>query len=220
MKVYSIFKSIDGEVNWFGQGTQTTFLRLAGCNFSCPYCDSAYAQSNDDTSETSVPKVFDTILAKGLRKVTITGGEPMLQKEEVYNLTKLLTQNGFDITIETNGSIKPYAFGSYFVMDYKTPSSGMNDRMISEENFVSSLTFRDFVKFVINDEKDLNFAIWKTLRLINKGLMARVAFSPCIVPGEPEMRPEVILRELWKYKMYNVVINIQIHKVVSLREGK
>ena len=103
MKIRSIFTSVDGEINDFHQGRLSVFVRLAGCNLNCSYCDTKYAQSIKAGTEKSISEIVSNVCKFNLDKVTITGGEPLLQADEVKILIKELSTKGKKITIETNG---------------------------------------------------------------------------------------------------------------------
>ena len=165
MLVHSIFNSVDGEVNIFGQGVFSTFLRLAGCNLRCSWggecCDTPHALRPSDGKEMSISSVIEELEKIGCSKITITGGEPLLQIEEVVELCRRLPD--CDFTIETNGSIEiPDTLlglrNVYFVIDCKMDSSGMSDNDIGRKNY-KKLSEDDYIKFVIYDRDDYNDAL-------------------------------------------------------------
>ncbi len=122
MNVTEIFTSIDGEVNHFGQGVMTTFIRLAGCNLACSYCDTPKAHHAG--KQMTIPTILLNVIELGCRKITITGGEPLLQAEETLPLIDILTTEGYDVSIETNGTLYiPLSYIRYenvsWVVDYK-----------------------------------------------------------------------------------------------------
>ena len=168
LNVQAIFSSIDGEENAFGgAGELTTFIRLKGCNLRCTYCDTKYAQAVTQPNWMTADEVFKQV---HFPKVTITGGEPMLQWRQLGLLVEKLLHKDCKITIETNGSVllPPWLYGHEFnwvwthtkglryVVDYKLPSSGMEDKM-NLETF-KNLCPLDVIKFVIEDEKDYKCA--------------------------------------------------------------
>jgi len=219
MNVYSIFKSIDGEVNFYGQGTQTVFVRLAGCNLNCAYCDTEYAKSAESGTQMSVHEVYGYIIGLGTAKVTITGGEPLLQDVEVIQLVQMLARQNIQVTIETNGTRTPPALAVNWVVDYKCPSSGMVFNMLGSKTYIQKLNYRDFVKFVVDGHGDLDFAIEKIKKFTDMGLAARMAISP-VNTGFADMKVTDILKELDKHKLHEVVINTQLHKLLDLKEDK
>ena len=85
MNVIEIFASIDGEGS--RQGLLTTFLRLHDCNIRCSYCDTTYSYGIDSVfTEMTVAEVADVIESLGNHRITITGGEPLLQEAAVVEL--------------------------------------------------------------------------------------------------------------------------------------
>lgn len=213
MKIFEIFTSIDGEVCGISaQGSLTTFVRFAGCNLNCIYCDTKYALKLSDGKEMSVNEVVDEVKKLKCKKVTISGGEPLLQKKEFDQLTKVLWHEGFRISVETNGSFLPegYGIGSWIV-DYKLPSSGCYDKM-EEENFVF-LNSVDYVKFVIMDKYDYERAGLVMIWLKESGCKANFAFSPAF--GTDVQKN--IVDWLVKDKLFDVIVNVQIHKFLGIK---
>lgn len=153
--VNEIYHSIEGE--GVQAGKLTTFIRFAGCNLSCKWCDTKYALGiNRETKLMSVPQIIKKIKYKN---VTLTGGEPLF-RDGAYEFIEYLLQLGYTVNLETNGSlpIKPlYRVANRenlrIMMDYKSRSS--NNRATTKlENF-SYLKEQDGVKFVIGSEDDL-----------------------------------------------------------------
>ena len=159
-KVVELFDSIEGEGIRMGQ--PATFIRLAGCNLRCTYCDTLYALFNEKD-----PCHYDVMTAEEIlsrvnpqfRRVTLTGGEP-LTAPYVSSLCNLLAEKGYSINIETNGAVDIETFSKsctemeqiFFTSDYKLPSSGMEKKMIWR-NF-EILRPQDVLKFVIGSVED------------------------------------------------------------------
>jgi len=182
LNIQSIFHSIDGEANgYYGAGQLATFIRLKGCNLNCQYCDTLYSQN---TRPENWMDMDDIIKQIRFPKITITGGEPLLQKEEVENFcSKLLIlgfyQNNFSqISIETNGTIAPEYFWNKirYIVDWKLPSSNMEDKM----NLLAFKHLRplDIIKFVISDWNDYNRALEVITQ--NSDWRAQYVFSPAL----------------------------------------
>jgi 7-carboxy-7-deazaguanine synthase len=211
MKIYNIFRSIDGEVNYFGQGTYTTFIRFAGCNLNCEYCDTDYARKPGSGTEMAVTDVFDAVEALGCKKVTITGGEPLTQPEPFKMLTNKLRGNGYHITVETNGSMPLIGMGiDSWIIDYKLPSSGMHESMIW--NNFTFLRPIDFVKFVVSDKRDFKYAVGIKKDIDQTRSRCRYAFSPAF----EKLPPMRLFSWLEEEKLYDVILNIQLHKLIGL----
>jgi len=224
LRVYSIFPSIDGEVNHFYQGRLTVFVRLAGCNLQCKYCDTQYAAGLNDGKDMSIDSIIDTIVSyRGIGKVTITGGEPFLQQDLVWRLCSRLSNLHRQITIETNGSIKfkPARSrwpGTKFIVDYKLPSSGQG-AMMDPEVFYNLLP-SDFVKFVIADRADFDRAVKIMGILEGLGCLALFAFSPVFDADKKCHFAADLLRWMMEFSSPKMVLNIQLHKVVNFDEPK
>ena len=224
MKIYSIFNSIDGEVSRFGQGTFSTFIRTAGCNLSCSWCDTKYAQDgNEGKGEVSIATIIKRVKSIGCRKITITGGEPLMQGEELKLLVRALSHDGFKITIETNGTQPPNGTPGIasWIVDYKTPSSGMMHHMMDDRGFLA-LRPNDFIKFVITDKPDYNIAVDKYEKLKKLNLKARVAFSPgakgMFAPYQPIISK--VIQWIKNDKLFDIIINLQLHRLVDINEEK
>jgi len=213
--VYSIFDSIDGEVNAFHQGAMTTFIRFSGCNLlpKCSYCDTPYALKETDGSEISLEDLVNAIfLRHKTKKVTITGGEPLLQKD-LHLLLSILIEKGVKISIETNGTLKPLQqfIGIpevSWVYDFKLKNSGQRNRM--NLNSFSTLTNNDFVKFLVSNTDDIEEALSIGEVLRNNYCEAKYAFSP--IHGQLE--PDDLLRLLQKLGTGDEIINLQLHKYI------
>lgn len=215
MRVHSIFLSLDGEVNAWGQGIPSVFLRLQGCNLKCSYCDVADAQDPEAGQERTVQQVFDIIRANECPKVTITGGEPLLQEDEIHQLLNRLFPYNYKISIETNGTISTAGFRNCrkpnpnvcLVVDHK-----FNDGVGGNPDAFKYLREWDWVKIVINDRGDFNDAkaIFPWLRKL--GCKARFALSPVheILPGK------FLAQWILEDKLWDVTLNVQIHKFLSL----
>lgn len=165
--VVEIFDSIEGEGK--RSGTLASFVRFAGCNLRCNYCDTTYALFGEEEPCRYESMTKAEVLERMVRKqVTLTGGEPLLQRDISVLIRELIT-SGHEVNIETNGAvdIRPYRMEEqteqlFFTIDYKLPSSGMEHKMF-KENF-QSLRSYDVVKFVIgssdDETKTLEIAKW------------------------------------------------------------
>jgi len=161
MKVNEIFRSLQGESSY--AGLPCVFVRLTGCNLNCSYCDTDYART--EGTEMNVAEVYEMVkaFAKSGDILEITGGEPLLQVNEVNSLIKKIKSNipyntlG-DILIETNGSIdvetlkKRHKYDIKVIMDWKCPTSNMSKKMLPSN--LEKLSKNDELKFVIGNWKD------------------------------------------------------------------
>lgn len=204
MNVIEIFSSIEGEGT--RQGRLCTFLRLYGCNLRCSYCDTPYSYEGNEYTIMSVEVVTDRIRALGNPLVTITGGEPLLQQTEVFELIALLG-NEYDFNIETNGTIVseeryPNVFYTY---DYKCPSSNEEAKMHS--NLLGALTHKDVLKFVVGTEEDL--VVMKHILDTNE-IAAHVYISPIY----EHISGETIVDFMKANQLHRATLQLQIHKYI------
>ncbi len=102
MRIAELFHSIQGEGKLVG--TPSAFVRTAGCNLGCRWCDTEYANRSENGQEVSVAAIVETLTAWNPRHVVVTGGEPMIQPE-VVDLTQALRERGLHITVETAGTV-------------------------------------------------------------------------------------------------------------------
>ncbi|HIU48185.1 MAG TPA: radical SAM protein [Candidatus Avimonoglobus intestinipullorum] len=158
--VVELFDSIDGEGVRTGQ--PATFIRLAGCNLRCTYCDTLYALFGEAEPCRYEEWTLDGLLSRVnpvYRRVTLTGGEPLISPGAA-ELVSALSRRGYEVNIETNGAVDICAFLKdcthtehvFFTIDYKLPSSGMEQHM-HLPNF-RSLRPQDVLKFVVGSEED------------------------------------------------------------------
>ncbi len=153
MKVFGIFRSIQGEGPY--QGIPSVFVRLSGCNLRCRWCDSSKTRDGDAGEEMTADEISGRVRRSGLSYVCITGGEPLLQQDELLALLKDLHEDGYIIEIETNGTIDPGPSMRYadICMDIKCPSSCEN----SDISLVKKLRSSDCIKFVVGGTEDMEY---------------------------------------------------------------
>ena len=172
LQINEIFHSIQGESTHAGR--PCVFVRLAGCNLRCTWCDTAYAFH--DGTPLSVDDVVARVTAYGCDLVEVTGGEPLLQSEAV-DLMRALLDGGLEVLLETSGSlpIDHVPVGVKRILDLKCPGSGEVERNLWRN--LEVLRAGDEIKFVISSRSDYEWAA-DTVR--SRGLSARatVLFSP------------------------------------------
>jgi 7-carboxy-7-deazaguanine synthase len=201
MMIAEIFRSIQGEGK--SQGYPCTFLRLAGCNLSCNWCDTTYALGEGtDKREAEIISEIESLKGK---RICITGGEPLLQGEKLLSLVRDLSVMGYDIEIETNGTFDFQQFQPYasVCMDIKCPSSG-------EESDLSNLSCigkKDSVRFVVGDHEDIRFAASVMERFPIRG---EIFFSP--VYGFPPLA----VAEFLVARDLPARLQLQIHKIIGV----
>lgn len=213
MTVYNVvekFISINGEGRKAGQ--LSVFIRFKGCNLNCSYCDTSWANTKDVPSEEMTwAQIYNYIKEQGIKNVTLTGGEPLLQKN-IRELIEELTKSGdIEVEIETNGSVSIEKFLDLkkvsYTIDYKLPTSGMENSM----NMINYQIIRknDTVKFVAGSKEDLEKAhmIIKKYDLVDK---CSIYLSPVFGKIEPANMVEFLMNN----KLNGVNLQLQLHKYI------
>ena len=210
LEVVEKFISINGEGPCAGE--LAAFIRFKGCNLNCSYCDTKWANIADTpASYMTAEELCQWVMDSGIKNVTLTGGEPMLQKE-LPDLCRKLSGIGCRTEIETNGSISIHElagkdFRPVFTMDYKLPSSGMESFML--EDNLNLLETQDTVKFVSGSRKDL----MRALQIIEKyDLVPRCHVY--ISPVFGMIEPSEIVEFMQENKLNGVRLQLQLHKFI------
>lgn len=151
--VKEIYLSLQGESTH--QGLLCGFVRLTGCHLRCRWCDSAFAFQGGERLE--IAAVVERVESLGVKRVEITGGEPLLQPG-VYRLMAELLDSGFTVLLETSGAIdvKLVPEAVHKIVDLKTPSSGEADRL--DPAVFESMNHRDELKVVVGSRADYDWA--------------------------------------------------------------
>ncbi|ACQ52508.1 putative 7-carboxy-7-deazaguanine synthase QueE [Clostridium botulinum] len=210
-KVVERFVSINGEGRRSGQ--LAIFIRFAGCNLNCSYCDTLWANEKDVSYELISSKdIYDYIKSQKIKNVTLTGGEPLMQKGIVELLKLLSKDKELYVEIETNGSVLLDEFldienSPRFTMDYKLPSSNMENKM-ALDNF-RYLTNKDTVKFVSGSIEDLE----KAKEIIKKYNLANTT-NVYISPVFGKINLDTIVEFMKNNKMNGVNLQVQLHKII------
>lgn len=208
MIVNEIFSSIDGE--GLRAGELATFIRLAGCNMKCSYCDTLYALKKENGTEMSVEDIIKKVEEYNVKNITLTGGEPLIHKDINEIIEKLLRKE-YKVNIETNGSIPidKYIGKCLITMDYKTPSSLMEDKMLLSN--IEKLTENDVLKFVVN-ETDLE--VVESVMQEYK-IKSYIYISPIFGKIEPSKIVD-FMKKLNKRKIdiSKVRLQVQLHKII------
>ena len=202
LSVNEIFYSIQGESTYAGK--PCVFVRLAGCDLRCSWCDTPYAFS--EGQKMSIESVLQQVNSYGAPLVEVTGGEPLLQ-EDVYPLMERLVESGRTVLLETGGHIDVSRVPGAVVkvLDVKCPGSGETDNV--EWGNLDRLGAFDEVKFVVRDRRDYEFARDITTRHALDRRCAAVLFSPVHGVLDP--------RELSKWILDDrlpVRLQLQLHK--------
>jgi len=202
MKISELFRSIQGE--GLDQGRTCVFVRLAGCNLDCAWCDTRYACEGG--TEMTVDEVAAQIGRLGGTRVCITGGEPLLQADELLILLDRLRADRYEVEIETNGTIDIRPFQEYasICMDVKCPSSGET----SDLALLAYLTPCDCVKFVVAGPADLEYV---------RGVIGRVPAGPEILVTPVEGSDLAAIAAYILAHDLPVRLQVQLHKIIGVK---
>lgn len=214
MPIAERFVSINGEGRKAGELCQ--FIRFAGCNLQCSYCDTAWSQAADSAIQhLEVSSLVADAEAAGITNITLTGGEPLLQKRLHELIRRLMTQ-GHAVEIETNGSLpldellllrSPSDDRLSFTLDYKLPDSGMEAAMCL--NNLSLVGFQDVVKFVASSHRDLERA---AEIIAEYQLAGRTQVYLSSAAGQ--LPPADIVEFMKTHRLNRVRLQLQLHKYI------
>lgn len=204
MNLSEIFCSIQGESTY--SGLPCIFIRLAGCNLRCNYCDSTYSYK---TKFTATPEEIVNQIKKynPIKLVEITGGEPLLQNE-IIELFHRLKKEGYKILLETNGSVELKNVPKFVhkIVDIKLPDSGEGDSFLIENlQFINPKS--DEIKFVLSSRKDYLYMQekLKEYHLQNHQILLSCVFDRL----EPKQLVEWVIED-----RLQVRVQLQIHKYI------
>ncbi len=219
MFVADIFESFHGEVNGHHQGRIVTFIRLSGCNLRCSYCDTKETWDKLYGENLSPLLILNRVKELGHKHVCITGGEPLLDKAAVLDLMHILSEEGYRISVETNGtiSITPFVrFVDSFIIDWKIPPRPFKGKNLFLESNLVNLRNTDIIKFVVMDEDDVILGIKLTEIIIRDKYKSNtlVAFSPII---SEDFLPKHLANALLYHKAKNCILSVQIHKLIDFK---
>jgi len=202
MKVTEIFRSLQGEGR--NQGRSCLFIRLAGCNLNCHWCDTEYSRSGG--SEMGSDEILEQVWRINPPYICITGGEPLMQAADLEPLLESLHKRGALIDIETNGTypfsrLQPYAS---ICMDVKCPSSGEQ----SDLSLLDTIRTQDSVKFVLKDETDCRYAkaIIESHRIVGECFFSPVAGSDYATIAQYILANNLPVR-----------FQLQLHKIIGVK---
>lgn len=203
LKIFEIFHSLQGETS--RMGLPTVFVRLTGCPMRCTYCDTEYAFSGGGNME--IAEILQKVANFGTRYVTVTGGEPLAQKE-CYTLLQALCDEGYSVSLETGGKmdIAPVDARVSVILDIKTPASGEEKNMLWTN--VDHVKPKDEIKFVLCNRTDYDWAKAKMveLKLVEK---CPILLSPSYHDLPAETLAAWVLADKLPVRM-----QLQLHKIL------
>jgi len=201
LRITEIFYSIQGEARY--SGLPTVFIRLTGCPMRCVYCDSAYAFHGGE--KVSIEDIISTVKQYDTPYITVTGGEPLAQKESLELMTEL-SNLGYVVSIETGNGINISSIDDrvHIVLDIKTPASGEEHNNRYEN--LDHIKEKDQLKFVITDKGDYE---WSKEFVVSRALNQKceVLFSPVADSLSPTDLAQWILED-----QLQVRFQTQLHK--------
>lgn len=204
LRIAELFYSIQGESSYAGY--PCFFIRLAGCNLRCTYCDTRYAYEEEHPL-LSLRHILAELAKYPRAIVEVTGGEPLLQ-EGVYPLLQELLATGRKVLLETNGSVSlaDVPRNVVRIMDVKCPGSGMHEKM-DLKNF-DLLTRDDEIKFILSSRDDYTWAA-QIISAYSLHDLTTVTFSPVISELPPATLAEWILQD-----HLPVRLRLQLHTIL------
>jgi len=211
LRIKEIYRSIQGESTW--AGWPCIFVRTAGCDIRCNYCDEPHALVATGSETLDVDEVLARVEALGTKLVELTGGEPLLQKA-VPELTAKLCDAGYTVLIETGGhhDISVLDPRVHAIVDVKTPGSEMSRH--NDPANLARLRPGDELKFVLSHRADYD---WAVALVREKKLEGRVPvnFSPVHGLLDPAELAGWIQADGLKVRL-----NLQLHKYIWGAETK
>ena len=203
LRISEIFLSLQGETSRVG--LPTVFVRLTGCPLRCHYCDTEYAFYGG--RRIAISAILDEIASYAVRHVTVTGGEPLAQRE-CPTLLKLLCDAGYSVSLETSGAldISKLDLRVSRIVDIKTPGSGELDK--NRWSNLDHLTSHDEVKFVLCDKSDYEWSV-AVMREHELDRICPILFSPVYGSLDPATLAEWVLRD-----RLPVRVQVQLHKLL------
>ena len=203
LRITEIFYSLQGETSCVG--LPTVFVRLTGCPLRCGYCDTEYAFDGGETM--TLAAIMAQVAAHQAHYVTVTGGEPLAQKNCLLLLRELCNA-GYSVSLETSGALDISEVDTRVskILDVKTPGSGEVEKNLWSN--LAHLTPRDEIKFVICDEQDYQWAV-EQLRKRNLPAICPVLFSPAYRQLAERTLADWVLRDRLPVRM-----QIQLHKLL------
>lgn len=204
LEVCEIYKSIQGESSWAGM--PCIFIRLAGCNLRCAYCDSTHAYEGG--TKMTIAQILEKCRELDCGLVEITGGEPLWQ-QATANLAEHLDSVTTTVLVETNGTMAINSLPCFVIkiMDIKCPSSGESDK-IDWDN-LDCLEMDDEVKFVISDRRDYDWSC----QVIEEHQLDEVCYSVLFSPAFGTLDPKELAAWILEDGL-KVRLQLQQHKYI------
>jgi len=218
LRVTEFFVSLQGE--GAEAGRRTAFIRLAGCNLSCGWCDTPYSWKPGEFGPAerqphTIAELLRMVSDADVQLVEVTGGEPLLQAATPSLLTALCDA-GHSVNLDTSGALPIQGQDPRvsILLDFKCPASGQSERM-SWGNLALLRPGQDELKFVIADRGDYQWA----QQVLESGEVApavRVVYSP-VTPRHPDLATWTLPRELAGWMLADrsrATLQLQLHRLL------
>lgn len=201
LRINEIFFSIQGETSF--AGLPTVFIRLTGCPLRCQYCDTEYAFYEGDKH--SLGDILQSIEQYNAKYITVTGGEPLAQKN-CLPLLNLLCEKAYTVSLETSGAmnIENVDPRVHIIMDLKTPASKEESKNRYEN--IEFIKGKDQIKFVICNREDYEWS-----KKITQEYALNEKCECLFSPSHEEIKPVELAEWILEDKL-NVRFQTQIHK--------
>lgn len=228
MRIFSIFKSISGELGLFYPGSPTIFVRFSGCPLSCSWCDTSLAIPKDSGQEMSIEEVLQKVDALSnhgqIEQVLITGGEPLAQRPAFESLVLTLKAHKYKVQVETSGACFPSPEMSdsvdWWVVDYKLPSSGEESKMKLDQFW--KFGTRSSIKFPCKDAQDLEYI--ERLSDPQQEILSQYPSQILLSPVSPLTAKELLQWQEHAAQtcpwLRGAMLNVQLHKLLQLVEDQ
>lgn len=215
LNVMEIFPSISGEIGLVPQGSIVTFLRLAGCNLRCKWCDTKNSQNPKNGTVMDVESASKLVRSYGYKTVVITGGEPLLQHDSLNILCKRLKKAGHSIMVETNGTIEPgIKEVDFWVVDYKLD---YEEKMLS---FLQYARVKGAIKIVVCSYEHFEKAtkIFSIIEKLNEIYVEHEKPMFAVsAGGEPRLKDRDLLSMILDSEKPEIILNTQLHKLIHAK---
>lgn len=204
--ISEIFHSIQGEGSRAGR--PCVFIRMQGCELRCSWCDTPYALEIKETANLmDSDEILDAIANYNCKLINLTGGEPLIHKN-ISILIDRLMQEGYEVTIETNGHADiSIAESAVRIMDLKCPDSGMSK--FNNYKNIDYISKKDEIKFVVASKSDFDWAVKKIDEYKLEDKAGYIFISP--VFGKIELEE---LANLVTNSGKNIRMQLQMHKFI------
>jgi 7-carboxy-7-deazaguanine synthase len=203
LRLIEVYTSVQGESRFVG--LPCVFVRLAGCNLRCAWCDSEFTFKGGE--HRGIDDVVAEVLAEGVPLVEVTGGEPLVHRQAPRLMQRLLDA-GLQVLLETSGSrdVSVVPDGVHIIMDLKAPDSGEVDANLWSN--LEHLDREDEIKIVVASRRDYEWARG-VIRDRDLAAVCPVLLSPAWGLVEPEELVRWMLED-----RLPVRFQLQMHKVV------